>query len=263
MIEPNSFVCGDCMDYLPEYPDQYFDLAIVDPPYGDAGKVGGGHTGTGSARDSTGTRWNRFGGWFDRYKTEEPVPCLGGRFDRFADQYEPEIREEAKQKIISWDIAPGKDYFEQLFRVSKNQIIWGGNYFDLPPTRCFLIWRKTNISERFSMAMCEYAWTSFNGNAKVFDFPSQGIKGRFHPTQKPVELYGWTLAQFAKRGDRVLDTHAGSASCLLACHDAGIQYVGFEKDPRYFELADKRLKEHTAQITIFDMLDADHDEGGD
>ncbi len=99
------------------------------------------------------------------------------------------------QNISHWDVAPPKKYFEELARVSKNQIIWGGNYFDLPPTRCFLVWKKTTISENFSMAMAEYAWTSFNENAKVFEHAPQGTATdpRFHPTQKPVALYEWIL----------------------------------------------------------------------
>ena len=96
--------------------------------------------------------------------------------------------DEVRKKIIGWDVAPGEEYFKELFRVSKNQIIWGGNYFSLPPTRCFLVWRKLTISESFTMAMAEYAWTSFNGNAKVFECAPQGASKdpRFHPTQKPV-----------------------------------------------------------------------------
>lgn len=96
----------------------------------------------------------------------------------------------------SWDVAPSPEYFEELARVSRNQIIWGGNYFGLPPTRCFLVWRKP-ISENFTMAMCEYAWTSFNANAKWIEMPAQGKPGdpRFHPTQKPIALYTWILQQ--------------------------------------------------------------------
>lgn len=150
-----------------------------------------------------------------------------------------------------WDVAPPPEYFRELGRVSKNQIIWGGNYFDLPPTRCFLVWRKATISENFSMAMAEYAWTSFNENAKVFERAPQD-PGRFHPTQKPVELYLWTLNLFAKPGDKILDTHAGSASSLVACHRLGFQYVGFEIEPAYYEKARDRLEREQAQISLFD-----------
>ena len=161
---------------------------------------------------------------------------------------------EVFKKIIKWDVAPPQEYFKELFRISRNQIIWGGNYFELPPTRCFLIWRKTNVPENFSMAMAEYAWTSFNANAKVFDFSAVGQPGRFHPTQKPVELYKWVIANFAEPGDKILDTHVGSASSLIACHDMGHKYVGFEIDKDYYKKARKRLDTAEAQMNIFDYL---------
>lgn len=167
---------------------------------------------------------------------------------------------EVLKKIIEWDVAPPQEYFQELFRISRNQIIWGGNYFELPPTRCFLIWRKTNVPENFSMAMAEYAWTSFNTNAKVFDFSAVGQPGRFHPTQKPVELYRWVIANFAKPGDTILDTHVGSASSLIACHDTGHKYVGFEMDEDYYKKARKRLDAAEAQMNIFDYLKGADDE---
>lgn len=138
--------------------------------------------------------------------------------------------------------------------MSKNQIIWGGNYFGLPPTRCFLIWRKTNIPEKFTMAMCEYAWASFDDNAKVFECTSQNQPDRFHPTQKPVELYKWVLTNYAKEGDKILDTHVGSASSLIACEDMGFQYVGFEIDEEYYRKSSERLKRHKMQISITEFM---------
>lgn len=160
------------------------------------------------------------------------------------------------KKIIAWDTAPGQEYFQELFRVSRNQIIWGGNYFTLPPTRCFLVWRKLSISEDFSMAMCEYAWTSFNDNAKLFECAPQGTASerRFHPTQKPVKLYSWILSRYAKEGDRILDTHVGSASSLIACHRAGLEYTGFEIDPEYYKSATERLEIERNQINMFELL---------
>lgn len=156
---------------------------------------------------------------------------------------------EIRKKIIAWDIAPGEDYFKELFRISRDQVIWGGNYFQLPPTRCFLVWRKLTISQQFSMAMAEYAWTSFNSNAKVFEHVPQDNTGqRFHPTQKPVALYKWILTNYAKPGDKILDTHVGSASSLIACYDLGFDYVGFEIDEEYYRLAKKRLDEEMAQV---------------
>ena len=157
------------------------------------------------------------------------------------------------KKIIKWDTAPKQEYFDELFRVSRNQIIWGGNYFDLPPTRCFLIWRKTNVPENFSMAMCEYAWASFNDNAKMFEFSAVGQPGRFHPTQKPIELYEWLLRNYAHEGDRILDTHVGSASSLIACQRLGFDFVGFEIDETYYKLASERFERETAQITLFNI----------
>lgn len=161
---------------------------------------------------------------------------------------------EVWKKIIAWDVAPDQSYFDELFRVSRNQIIWGGNYFALPATRCFLIWRKTNVPDKFTMAMAEYAWTSFNDNAKVFDFSAVGQKGRFHPTQKPVALYKWILNHYAKAGYKILDTHVGSASSLVACRELGFKYVGFEIDEDYYNMAKKRLDAAEAQGNIFDFL---------
>ena len=163
--------------------------------------------------------------------------------------------EQDGKKIIAWDVAPGEEYFKELFRVSRNQIIWGGNYFTLPPTRCFLVWRKLTISESFTMAMAEYAWTSFNSNAKVFEAAPQGKPGdtRFHPTQKPVELYAWQYKLFAKPGMKILDTHLGSGSSRIAAYDAGLDFVGCEIDKTYFDLEEARFAKHTAQQNLFLM----------
>lgn len=159
---------------------------------------------------------------------------------------------EVRKKIIEWDTAPEQSYFDELFRVSRNQIIWGGNYFQLPITRCFLIWRKTNVPlEGFSMAPCEYAWTSFNENAKVFEFSAVGQPGRFHPTQKPVELYEWIFRNFAKEGDKILDTHLGSGSSRIAAHNLGLDFTGYEIDETYFQLEEERFDRHTAQMNLF------------
>lgn len=151
--------------------------------------------------------------------------------------------------IQNWDIAPSDEYFKELFRVSRNQIIWGGNYFNLPPTRCFLIWRKLSISENFTMAMAEYAWTSFDGNAKVFDCAPQGKKNdpRIHPTQKPIALYKWILERYAKEGDKILDTHLGSGSSAIAAYDLGFEFTGIEIDDKYFSNALRRFEAHRMQ----------------
>ena len=203
----------DCMEALREMPDNAFDLACVDTPYGNVLQ--------------NEMNRERGGSWASAYGNNE------------------------RTKLRLWDIAPGEDYFKELFRVSRNQIIWGGNYFRLPPTRCFLIWRKTNVPEKFTMAMAEYAWTSFNENAKVFDFSAVGQAGRFHPTQKPPELYRWIFHHYAKPGDKIIDTHLGSGSSRIAAYDAGLDFVGYEIDKEYFDKQEKRFAEHSAQLNLF------------
>jgi site-specific DNA-methyltransferase (adenine-specific) len=149
-----------------------------------------------------------------------------------------------------WDKVPNKEYFKELFRVSKNQIIWGGNYFNLPPTRCVICWDK-KISEDFSLAMMELAWTSFDKLAKIFRLstPKDGLK--IHNCQKPIELYKWLLKNYAKEGDLILDTHVGSASSLIACEEMGFDYVGAELDKDYFEMACKRIDTYRQQLKLF------------
>lgn len=130
----------------------------------------------------------------------------------------------------------------------------GGNYFSLPPTRCFIVWRKVQIPvSGFSMAPVEYAWTSFNRNAVCLEANSQGTKAepRFHPTQKPIKLYEDVLEQFANKGDLILDTHVGSASSLIACYRMGFDVVGFEIDEDYYAKAKNRLDEEMAQLRFF------------
>ena len=229
----------DCMEYMKTLPDNAFELAVVDPPYGD------GKGGTAQ----------RFGGMFGAIygeNTRAPrhtTATKGRAVARTGGGWAKKLDE--NKKIIAWDIAPKEEYFTELFRVSRNQIIWGGNYFSLPPTRCFLILRKTNIPENFSMAMCEYAWTSFNDNAKVFDINMQNQIGRFHPTQKPIELYEWILTRYAHEGDRILDTHLGSGSSRIAAYNLGFDFVGCEIDKEYFDKQEERFARHTAQTSLF------------
>lgn len=213
-----GFYNADCMDYMKEFPDNYFQLAIIDPPYGE-----------GLNAEAGGSK-----GWFTKYNQKVTVGA---------------------DKNIQWNTKPDDEYFKELFRISQNQVIWGGNYFTLPPSRCFLVWRKLSISESFTMAMCEYAWTSFDSNAKVFEHTPQGTKHdeRFHPTQKPVELYKWILNNYAKPDDIILDTHVGSGSSLIACHKTGHKYVGFEIDEYYYKKAKERIERETAQVNFFDM----------
>ena len=229
MLELNNLYHMDCMEGMAHFPDNFFDLAIVDPPYG-----GGSPENNWEAK-----KRGRFGGSFNKYDIKA-TRTSGGYAAKYG------------KNIEHWDTAPPPEYFIELFRVSKNQIIWGGNYFELPPTRCFVVWRKLTISESFSMAMCEYAWTSFNDNAKWFEIAPQGTKGepRFHPTQKPIELYSKLLNHYAKDGFKILDTHVGSASSLIACHRRGLEFIGFELDEGYYDAAAKRLAEEMEQIRI-------------
>ena len=158
-----------------------------------------------------------------------------------------------KQK--DWDNAtPDKEYFDELFRVSKNQIIWGGNYFieHLKNTRCFVFWDKKN-GDNF-MSDGELAWTSFNTSVKRYSYNhiqehNKGIK-RIHPTQKPISLYEWLLMNYAKEGDKILDTHLGSGSIAIACHNLGFDLTACELDKEYFDASMKRLKQHQSQLRI-------------
>jgi site-specific DNA-methyltransferase (adenine-specific) len=194
------------MDGMRQFPDKFFDLAIVDPPYG----IG---------------------------ISDNPV------------------RQMHEKK--SWDkCVPSKAYFDELFRVSQNQIIWGANHFIEQFNKnssCWIVWDKIQ-PENFTMAMCELAWTSFDTPAKIYKKRVVGADkdGRIHPTQKPVVLYEWLLQNYAKKGDKILDTHVGSASSLIACHKLGFEYWGFEIDPDYYALATARLEAVKAQMTFFD-----------
>ena len=213
----------DCMIGMARYPDKYFDLAIVDPPYG----IGFGEFNR-TNKDAQGNRYKA-----DKYKN--------GRWD---------------------DAIPDDDYFKELKRVSKNQIVWGGNYFPyLWRNGCkgFIFWHKGNPVPNFSDG--ELAWTSFNKVARQFDYRYYGsLEGnssaseKIHPTQKPVALYHWLLSNYAEEGDKILDTHVGSASSLIACHDLGFDAVGFELDPDYYKASLERLQNVQKQITFEELL---------
>jgi site-specific DNA-methyltransferase (adenine-specific) len=148
-----------------------------------------------------------------------------------------------------WDKVPSDEYFAELQRVSKNQIIWGGNYFNLPPTRCFIVWDKI-ISEDFSLAMAELAWTSFDKLAKIYKLQVPK-NGKIHPTQKPVKLYDWLLHNYAKPNDLILDTHLGSGSSRIAAYKGGFNFVGFEIDKEYYEKQEKRFNDFKSQLRLF------------
>jgi len=151
----------------------------------------------------------------------------------------------------SWDSSiPDEEYFAELARVSNVQIIWGGNYFPLPPSRCFIVWDKGAGFKGRTYAEAELAWCSLDANAKIFQYDplARGdYRGKVHPTQKPVALYKWLLSNYAQEGDAILDTHLGSGSIAIACHDLGFDLVGYEFDEDYYAAACARLDKHRAQ----------------
>lgn len=201
----------DCMEFMARYPDKYFELAIVDPPYGiNIAKM---NMGLGKGKNAS----------------------------------KIENRKWVKKK---WDIEkPDNLYFKDLFRVSKNQIIWGGNYFSLPISKYFAIWDKGEGMRGRSFAECEYAWVS-NGGTRLLSL-NPVDKNRFHPTQKPVALYRWLLTNYAKPGDKILDTHLGSGSSRIASYDLGFDFYSCELDKDYFEAQEKRFKEFASQQRMF------------
>tara|TARA_R100000781_G_scaffold36838_1_gene26110 strand:- start:1599 stop:2231 length:633 start_codon:yes stop_codon:yes gene_type:complete len=204
----------DCMEAMKDMSDNQFDLAIVDPPYGK--KPSRNKNGLGVARRN---------------------------FESGCD---------------NWDIKPNKKYFKELFRISTNQIIWGGNYFieNLYSSNSFIVWDKKRIGNIY--ANCEMAWTSFNSVAKIYKFQWHGMlqedmknkEVRIHPTQKPVKLYEWLLINYATEGDKILDTHLGSGSIAIACHNLRYDFTGYEIDKDYFEAAKKRIEQHTSQLRL-------------
>ncbi len=148
-----------------------------------------------------------------------------------------------------WDKVPDEDYFKELFRVSENQIIWGGNYFNLPPSRCFLIWDK--VAHMETMADCEQAWASFDKNAKIFKHVRNTSETRIHMCQKPVKLYEWLLTNYAKPGDRILDTHGGSMSSVIAALNMGFEITCCELDADYFAAGVDRVRNSQLQQPMF------------
>ena len=178
----------------------------------------------------------RYGGWWQKYKDGEALSRANGR----------NLGDKVQKKIHDWDIAPSDEVFAELFRVSKEQIIWGGNYFKLPPTRCFNVWRKLTISEGFTMAMCEYAWCSFNRNAKWWEFAPQDPE-RFHPTQKPLALIARQIEEYTEPGALILDPFSGSGTTAVAAHLLGRRFICIEKDADYWRASVERLDKARAQ----------------
>jgi len=225
---------ADCQEIMKIFPDKYFDLAIIDPPYGIN-------------------------------VTKMSLGCGGGLLKQ--DGTVKKLRDsrlkgsgKLKNRIINqmscdWDFnPPTEEYFFELFRISKNQIIWGGNYFNLPPTRCVVCWDKEQVFENFSQI--ELAWTSYDKPAKLFRYSNAGFRSKdkshkIHPTQKPVELYKYLLKRFANPEMKIIDTHLGSGSICLACDDLGCEMTGIEIDTEYYEAAKKRIINHQKQLKIF------------
>ena len=197
----------DCMEAMKEFDDDFFDLAVVDPPYGAV-----------------------------------EMMISGGGMNT--------LREK-----MPWDVRPKKEYFEELFRVSKNQIIWGGNYFSefLPVSNCWVVWNK---GKQLRYPEFEMAWTSTKKPNAIFYFSRADaninkVKIKFHPTQKPKELYIWLLSRYASQGDKILDTHLGGGSIALAAHDMGFDLWGYEINQNYYNGAMTRLQNHRQQIKLF------------
>ncbi len=212
MIELHNI---DCMTYLQSCKDNAFELAIVDPPYGIGESGATNHTRSKLAKAK-------------KYK-----PFAGG--DK---------------------TAPSEQYFRELERVSKNQILWGANHYRARESSCWIVWDKQNSGD---FADAELAYTSFKSAVRIFRFMWNGMlqgdmknkEERIHPTQKPVKLYEWLLMNYAKEGQRILDTHLGSASIAIACHNLGYDLVGCELDKYYYDAAVKRLDCHKQQLRMF------------
>lgn len=209
----------DCMEYMRTVPDKYFDLAIVDPPYG----IGE----SSKKREFNTERWN--------------------------------VKKQKVHNVKKWDdCAPEEEYFAQLLRVSKNQIIWGANHFisKIPlNSSCWIVWDKKNGDSDF--ADCELAWGSFKSAVRKFEwlwngFQKQKPEERFHPTQKPIALYQWLLQNYAKPEFKILDTHLGSGSSAIAAHYFGVaEFVGTELDADYYKACCERFEKATAQEALF------------
>lgn len=212
----------DCVEGMETFPTKFFDLAIVDPPYG-----------IGEACGQEKSRNQSIG----RAQTK------------------------VKYKVKRWDLPIdgyfNNEYFSELERVSKNQIIWGANHFgNMGPSSCWVVWDKDNSGD---FADCELAWTSFKTAVRKFKYRWNGMlqedmknkEERIHPTQKPVQLYKWLLKNYAKEGDKILDTHLGSQSSRIAAFDMGFDFTGYELDKDYFDAGNKRFEQHKSQLKIF------------
>ena len=221
MIELNQIINADCMDIMKDIPDKYFELAIVDPPYG-------------------------IGADKNAFKNSNRTGFINGF---------------KNHKSKNWDsVIPDGNYFNELFRVSQNQIITGANYFTkyLPSSMAWVFWYK--MQDNFSFSDGEFIFTSFQTKAKIFKYargnesgfsPKGNTGSNIHPTQKPVALYKWLLKNYATEGDKILDTHSGSGTTAIACVDMGFEYLCIEKDKEYFEKSVERVNKELIKIKLF------------
>jgi site-specific DNA-methyltransferase (adenine-specific) len=218
----------DCLPAMKDYPDKSFELAIVDPPYGI-------------------NRPNmNMGSMPNRMEISTAERLKKGRLNQGAGKLK---NRNIQIMPIKWDYEkPSPEYFEELRRVSEDQIIFGGNYFDLGPSRCVICWDKVQPWDNFSQ--WEMMWTSFDRPASIFKYANFG-HCKIHPTQKPAALYRWLLKNYAKQGYKILDTHSGSLSIGIACHDMGFDLWAYELDEDYFKAGKERLERHQLQGRLF------------
>jgi site-specific DNA-methyltransferase (adenine-specific) len=210
-VEEPKVLNIDCMEFMQQYPDKFFDLAVVDPPYGIER----------FAKPSGTTR----------FKSSKLM----------------------QEEGLTWDIKPTDEYWNELFRVSKNQIVFGANNFTMPPSEYFLIWDKAQTVDNFATA--EYAWVSMGLKkpAKIYRYSihKHNHTDKIHPTQKPVKLYDWIFHNYAKPNDKILDTHLGSGSSRIAADKNKLQFWACELDKEYFEAQEKRFNNYKSQLTLF------------
>ena len=215
----NSIVhLADCLVNMRNYPDKYFDLAIVDPPYDY------------SISETYNILTNK------KFKNKQDGRKCGFKI--------------GNSRNNCLNEPPPKDYFDELFRISKNQIIWGGNYFDLPKITAWIVWDKQNGENTFGDG--ELAWTSFRGPLRIVRTGIHRV-GRIHPTQKPIKLYDWCFKKYIPEGGKVIDTHVGSGSSRISADRMGnIDFTGYEINDEYFKDEEKRYKNYKSQLCLFE-----------
>lgn len=234
---------SDCLEGMKQYPDNYFDLAIVDPPYGiNAPDMQMGSNPNRIHKDGSGP------GISTAKKVKNRLQRLNGGGGKLKNRI-------LNKSIIEWDNEiPSSEYFAELMRVSKNQIIWGGNYFPLPPTRCIVCWDKMQPWDNFSQ--WEMAWTSFDKPAKMFRYSNTGganSETKIHPTQKPIKLYDYLYHNFAEPGQKILDTHLGSGSNRISADRFGVDFIAFERNLMHFNDQEKRFQQYKSQLKLFSV----------